>query len=116
MEKVKCPTCTGCGFYGDSWWTFDCEDCHGTGYKLDKEKRIMTYRIRGVQSGDYLTLDIPGFRGNQLFALQMARERKEDVNVICEEDDAILCTATSDNHGDVYLALCTTGNLDDPTR
>lgn len=74
----------------------------------------MTYRIRGVQTGEYLTLDIPGFRGNQLFALEMAKKRKEDVIVILEEDDAILCVATHDNHGDTYLSLCTTGSKDDP--
>ena len=77
----------------------------------------MTYRIRVIDTREYLTLDIPGYKENQEYAREMSNKLKKDVAIINEEDDAILCIAQYDfRHGGSYLSLCTTGNHDDPTK
>ena len=75
----------------------------------------MSYRIRVVQTRAYLSLDVPTFHEAQIIARDHADKYPDDVAVINDDDDAILCVATRDNHGYSYLALCTTGNTDDPS-
>lgn len=72
----------------------------------------MTYRTKVTDTKEYLTLDIPGFRENQEYALEMSNKLKKDIMIINEEDDAILCMALTHSGGS-YLVLTTSGVKDD---
>jgi hypothetical protein len=72
----------------------------------------MCYVIKTSQTGIYVNIDVPEFRDAQNLAFEYAQKHKEDVLVINDDDNAILCIAVIGNRGDASLSLCTTGSKD----
>lgn len=71
----------------------------------------MTYRVKVLGKEQSLALGITGFRKSQEYARRASEQLMEDLLVVNEQDDEILCMVVY-NRGGPYLTLTTSGAKD----
>lgn len=77
----------------------------------------MTYSVKVVATKEYVHIDAPTFKSAQGVALAHSLNNKQDVLVINNDDDNVLCVATYSDSPEPHshLSLSTIGAIDDPS-
>lgn len=65
----------------------------------------MSYRLKAINTQQYVEIGIPTFARAQELAIKSATENRDDVSVISEHTDEVLCTASYNQVDDVRIGL-----------